>query len=656
MQSSFLYFYNKYSLRFCLNTTISKLNNSLHNKSLFNISNRMLSSSEHTSLSYGRNFIFSPRHPTDKYDSLISSNFDRFERSLSWSYFWHTKGVNRPPPKVYERTNTPIDISDTQPIGHIVSQFIREVKFNFISFLRSAINTTTRSNFPLMKHFLNIIRDDTIVVAQTDKNLGTIVLNKTHYNDLIFDHLNDPLTYKLISLDEANKQRSFFELELLSIVLPLIRDADSIIKRVAPGVRDNYHNFFFSPTCNSLFSYFRVLIKVHKGLPYSGRPIVSLVNQFTRPLSIWVHKTLDPIVKGFSDILRDRLPLISSLEHTTCPPDFVLLTADVTSLYPSIDTNLGVNTVIDFLTHLRLNPRLYPDYSGPPITLPTIKALKRALPLVLNNNIICYDGALYLQIKGTAMGSSLAPSYAQLFLFARERELVLSAKQKGQILIYKRYIDDIFACVHSSYAPVFISDYNKLTEGIRVTHIINESHVDYLDLSIHISQPHSTFYFKAFSKPFQKWLYNPGNSDHAPHTKSAFIKAELIRLALCSTFLSDFHISTKRFSLNLHARNYPIDLILKVFDTVSHSIRDTYILRARNLAAPPSPPPLRRSYLVIPFTPSMLHVNSIFSDPWASYGPLLSTFTTIPAISFTCSTKLGALITFNQKRPSPSNL
>jgi hypothetical protein len=57
-------------------------------------------------------------------------------------------------------------------------------------------------------------------------------------------------------------------------------------------------------------------------------------------------------------------------------------------------------------------------------------------------------------------------------------------------------------------------------------------------------------------------------------------------------------------SLNLHARNYPIDMILKVFDTVLHSIRDTYILRARNLAAPPSQPPLRRSYLVIPFTPS----------------------------------------------------
>ncbi len=99
-----------------------------------------------------------------------------------------------------------------------------------------------------MKPFLNIIRDDTIVVAQTDKNLGMIILNKTHYNELVFDHLNDPLTYKPISLDEAYLQRSFFDSELLSIVLPLIRVADSIIKRGAPGVRDNYHNFFFSPS------------------------------------------------------------------------------------------------------------------------------------------------------------------------------------------------------------------------------------------------------------------------------------------------------------------------------------------------------------------------------------------------------------------------
>ena len=57
--------------------------------------------------------------------------------------------------------------------------------------------------------------------------------------------------------------------------------------------------------------------------------------------------------------------------------------------------------------------------------------------------MICkYNDKVYKQIDGTAMGTSVAPPFANLFLFILERILLL--KYKEYILFYKRYIDDIF--------------------------------------------------------------------------------------------------------------------------------------------------------------------------------------------------------------------
>ena len=57
--------------------------------------------------------------------------------------------------------------------------------------------------------------------------------------------------------------------------------------------------------------------------------------------------------------------------------------------------------------------------------------------------MICkYNDKVYKQIDGTAMGTLVAPPFANLFLFILERILLL--KYKEYILFYKRYIDDIF--------------------------------------------------------------------------------------------------------------------------------------------------------------------------------------------------------------------
>jgi hypothetical protein len=63
------------------------------------------------------------------------------------------------------------------------------------------------------------------------------------------------------------------------------------------------------------------------------------------------------------------------------------------------------------------------------------------LTLVLKNNNLTFDGNHYLQINGTAMGTKIAPSYANIFMGDLEERLILSSLK--QHLSWFQFIDDV---------------------------------------------------------------------------------------------------------------------------------------------------------------------------------------------------------------------
>lgn len=62
----------------------------------------------------------------------------------------------------------------------------------------------------------------------------------------------------------------------------------------------------------------------------------------------------------------------------------------------------------------------------------------------MSRNIIQFDDTFWLQIDGTAMGTSTACMYATLYVALHER-LNLLPEFKDSLEYYKRFIDDIFA-------------------------------------------------------------------------------------------------------------------------------------------------------------------------------------------------------------------
>ena len=82
------------------------------------------------------------------------------------------------------------------------------------------------------------------------------------------------------------------------------------------------------------------------------------------------------------------------------------------------------------------------------------------------------------------MGSSMAPSYASLFMGKFEADFLKSAAL--QPLIWYRFLDDIFLIWEHSKEELekFIENLNKFHPTIKFTYDISETTVSFLDVKV----------------------------------------------------------------------------------------------------------------------------------------------------------------------------
>ena len=173
-----------------------------------------------------------------------------------------------------------------------------------------------------------------------------------------------------------------------------------------------------------------LLPKLHKpGIP--GRPIVSSCGSPTENISRFVDYFLQPLTRALPSFIRDTSDFLQKLrELPVLPPDSLLVTLDVSSLYTNIPHDEGIIACEEFL-----NTRS--DQSPP------TRSLCQLIHLILESNAFTFNGAYYLQLQGTAMGTRMAPSYANLFMGKFEQQFLRT--QDRVPLVWWRYIDDVFA-------------------------------------------------------------------------------------------------------------------------------------------------------------------------------------------------------------------
>ena len=152
-----------------------------------------------------------------------------------------------------------------------------------------------------------------------------------------------------------------------------------------------------------------------------------------------------------------------------------MVTLDDASLYTNIPHNEGIQTWEELL-----NLREY--------QVPSTVDLCHLIRLILTMNSFLFNKKHCLQIHRTAMGTRMAPSYANLFMGKLEQEFQLTQNNKPRM--WWRFKDDIFATWTRGEQLLknFIEGLNRHHTTIKFTATSSTESVTFLDTTVYIKE------------------------------------------------------------------------------------------------------------------------------------------------------------------------
>lgn len=314
----------------------------------------------------------------------------------------------------------------------------------------SAQSKVDLEKFRLAKEFLK--KHQNLLVTKADKGNVTVVMEKTHYQSKCLDLLNDNTTYEVINKDPTKG----IEKQTNSIINDWCK-AKYITVSMAKNLK----------THNSLPAKIYFQPKIHKpNVPL--RPIVSNINAQTYKLARFCAGVLSNVVGKSHYHVKDSWSFVEQINNMVIPPDHVLISLDVESLYTNIPTKLALavigknwNSIKD---HTTIEKRS------------TIKAVK----LCLDSTCFIHNDTHYKQICGVAMGSPISPVVANLVMENLKQKII--SKLPFTLPLYKRYVDDILTCAHKDNVDELLRKFNNYHPRLRFTHELeNKGCISFLD-------------------------------------------------------------------------------------------------------------------------------------------------------------------------------
>jgi len=376
---------------------------------------------------------------------------------------------------------------------------------------------------------LNLLEKRTdIVIRKSDKGDKITVETRERYISDGLNHLNNEEVYHRLDKDINH--------ELHESISKFLKH--SLNRGIINQDLFNFLNMEEEPRTPLIY----FLKKLHK-TPIAVRPIVSNIHSPTCNLSALMDILLKPIVAQHEHILKNSTQVILELEQLHIPPNSLLVTADVSSLYPSIPIEHSIDVIIDFID----------NHNDP--TYPPVCFLRNVLLFVLKYNCFNFADLFFLQVRGVAMGTRMAPNYANLYMAYLEKEHIFTYPK--QPLYYRRYLDDIILIWPGPLEELtkFQEYLNNAHPTIKFTFEISTSNLPYLDINIHIENG------RAFVSPYFKgtntFSYIRGDSYHPPSIYGAIITGENNRILRNSSKEDSYQTTMTMLKNKFENRKFP---------------------------------------------------------------------------------------------------
>jgi hypothetical protein len=230
----------------------------------------------------------------------------------------------------------------------------------------------------------SLAKNKNIIIKATDKNLGLAVMDSDKYTlQILQEHLLTKDYSQLTRETAAHRME-----DIKTTLKNLIATQSNTLSRTEITF------FKGSLQLQHRLPIFYGLPKVHKD-PIALQPVVSTTNSFLAVFSVWLDYKMKDLLPLINSHTKNSTRIIKELEYKKIPANARLFTADTKSMYTNIETDLGINTIKDFLNH---------NTNNLPVNFPSF-LFREILEIFMCNNIFTFRDTYWQQLTGTAMGT-----------------------------------------------------------------------------------------------------------------------------------------------------------------------------------------------------------------------------------------------------------
>ena len=396
-----------------------------------------------------------------------------------------------------------------------------------------------------------------VVLKQADKNLGLVAMHPHVYHMMVMSHLRNSQTYRRVGVFPYDA--------ILSRVLNIMN-----LCRLQRHKKE--HLLELTTSSSKDPAPFYAMPKIHKKKLHASRPIAAQHSYVLSPLSRALAKVLAEEVKKLPSIPCNSKEVAQTLEEFIFKDDAVFLTFDVEACYPNINQS-------DSLRILRENVPILNEDGG---------FWYKVLQLILFNNYVEYDGQVYRQMEGTAMGTSVAPPYANLYLHYKFQPVL--SRYGTSLQLYRRFIDDGFAIINSMDSGVELMREMNNCSNMKLTHELSPTHAIFLDFEVYKGErfnKEKMLDFRPYFKPTNRFLYLPAVSNHPKHMQLSIVRGEAIRCLRNSSSKISWLEAMHKIFKGLIARGYQGVDIQRRWKTVRWEDRHRWLYSSAGEAEKP---------------------------------------------------------------------
>ena len=355
-----------------------------------------------------------------------------------------------------------------------------ELKSELSHLANTYYNSYKPSRDSLKKHgtLKKLKNNKDIVITKPDKGNGVVIMDRKSYIEKMLNILSDPSKFRKLDVDPTLKREGQLQRFLRTLKGSKFINSSDYEKIYPKGSK-----------CARMYG----LPKLHKVFSRLDvppcRPVVSSIGTYNYQLAKFLSGILTPLIPN-NHCAKDTFTVIDDLKKVSSSNKF-MISFDVVSLF----TNIPLDETIELAVNVILEKVKGFDISR--------SNLKKLFIFATKQTHFRFNEVLYDQVDGVAMGSPLAPAFANLFLGIHENNW-LKDQSASKVLFYQRYVDDIFCLFEKEEDfSTFFDFINQQHNNIRFTFEKESSgSIAFLDVLIKCTETSfetTTFYKKTYT-------------------------------------------------------------------------------------------------------------------------------------------------------------